>query len=416
MKLLIIPKPVLDINQNAWFYCFRFQRVDEMLVPGQPSRRFDGVINSPCLEVMEMVGLDAFTNGIAIFVPLSKLSLLADVEKQCSAPPEKVIFLFNHDLRPEEPFLSRIKQLKEMGYRFALEQVYDYEDIGPLLTLCDFVFISIRPEQPRHYKEALNYLRYYYSHITCIASDVNNITMFDNIRDDRFNFYEGKFYSQPVRRGYNTLSPIKVNRIQLLNTVRNEDFDIEEVGKIVRKDPALSISLLRFVNASFSDRSQQIKTIQHAVAMLGQKEVRKWVTTAATSMLAEDRPDEITKLSLMRAKFAENLAPYFRMNDLASELFLMGLFSMLDVILEITMQEALKMITVSETIQDALVYQKGNFGDVLNFMRTYETSDWHDVSRIMILYNLKAQDVFGAYINAVRWYGSIIADTSDYAQ
>lgn len=406
MKLFIIPKPVLNHEMVVMSYFFRFQKANEYL-SNHPARIFDGAMSSPCLDILKMVGFKGFTNGLPIFVPLNKVTLLTDIERQCPEPPDKIIFLLNEKTLPEEPFIRSMKRLRDLGYRLALEDVSNYAEMSPVIELCDFIFISCTTE---NYKEALNSLTRRYRHLSCIASDVNDMDIFGQIKYKGFHLFEGKFYSGPVTKGQNTIAPIKVNRIQLLNIVRNANFEIEEVVKVVGQDPSLAISLLKFVNSPYLGLSQKIKTIQHAVAMLGQKEVRKWVTTAVSGALADDKPDEITRLSLMRAKFAENLAVHFEMAVHASSLFLMGLFSILDAVLEMPMGEALKIVAVSDKIHDALVYMKGDFSKVLSFIYAYETADWNEVYRLIIIYSLNVEDVFNAYIDTVRWYGSIISD------
>lgn len=408
MKLLIVPKPVLNNTMEVMYYCFRHHKADE-LVTDQPSRAFEGALSSPCLDVLSMVSLDAFTNGIPIFVPLNKLTLFANIESICPVEPEKVIFMFDNDLEPEEPFLSAISRLKALGYRIALENVSDLDRMRPVLELCDFMFMN---GQIENFRLALDDVTRRHKDIVCLAAQVHSVEDFDRIKFSKFVGFEGRFYSVPaVKKGQNTIAPIKVNRIQLLNTVRSEDFDIDDIVKIVSQDPALSISLLKFVNSSHMALSQRIKTIQHAVAMLGQAEVRKWVTTATSGLLADDRPDEMTKLSLVRAKFAENMAPQFEMAIHAPSLFLMGLFSILDAVLEVPMEEALKIVKVSDKIHDALVGLKGDFARVLSFIYAYESANWNEVCRLIVLNNLNPSEIFKAYIETVRWYDSVVSSS-----
>ena len=150
----------------------------------------------------------------------------------------------------------------------------------------------------------------------------------------------------------------------------------------------------------------------YAAAMLGEKELRKWLITAVAGQLYTDKPNELTRMSLLRAKFAENLAPVFSMAIQSSELFLMGLFSVLDVILDMPMKDALETIKVSKNISDALVYHKGIFAFPLEFILQYENANWQEVSRLMIVHNIEMQPVYDAYLNALRWYrDTIFADT-----
>ena len=157
-------------------------------------------------------------------------------------------------------------------------------------------------------------------------------------------------------------------------------------------------------------RNSEITSIRHAAAMLGQRELKKWINTAVTNQLCADRPNEITRVSLLRAKFSENLASAFEMSIQSSELFLMGLFSVLDLILDKPMDEALKMVKVSKEINVALLDGKGPFAEVLNFVNRYENADWQEVSRIMVLKNIDMDKVYEAYIDSLKWYRTLFTE------
>ena len=221
--------------------------------------------------------------------------------------------------------------------------------------------------------------------------------------------YEGNFYRVPVTRGDHKVTPLKMNLIKLLNLVRDENFEFSSVAAIVQRDTALTVSLMRLINSPFLGLRQKVNSVSHAVTILGQVETRKWVTTAVSKLLGADRPDELTRLSLVRAKFCDNLSDKFGLKSQAPSLFLMGLFSVLDSILELPMEEALKMVQVSDQIRDAYLAGTGDFGMVLNFLYRYEAADWKSVSRTLIVYDLTPEDIYEAYLGALGWYKALIS-------
>jgi EAL and modified HD-GYP domain-containing signal transduction protein len=331
-----------------------------------------------------------------------------DIDRQFCLPKEDVVLLVDESMTPTDACLERIQFLKAHGYRFAGEKINNYNGMHPIVELCDFLFISCKTPK---FKDMFRILKQRYNHLTFVASEVDFMTVFEEIQNEKFDLFEGRFYSVPITRGVSQISPVKVNYINLINMVRSEDFDLDKAAKIIGQDTALTLSLLKLINSPYMKLSREIKTIKHAVAMMGQKEVRKWVTTAVAAMLCSDKPDEITKLSLIRAKFAENLATDFEMAMQSQSLFLMGLFSVLDVILGRPMSDALKVIHVSDDIRQALVERTGDFAKVMDLIYTYEAAHWTEVSRLMILNNLKARDVYEAYIDATLWYSSVVFST-----
>ncbi|MDR2166810.1 MAG: HDOD domain-containing protein [Clostridiales bacterium] len=387
-------------------YCFRHESAHNY-VADAPSRLFDGVVSLPGLQILENIGLNAFTNGEALFVPVSHFSLLADLSLQCTQPPEKVIFLLDNKIPPEEPFLGCMRALIDKGFSFAIENVADFDRMHPVVEMCEYIKLGFRFNMDN--VQLFNKISRKYRKHVFIATDVNSIEMYNDLQKTGFYYFEGRFYRLPVPKGPSTISPVKINRIQLLNTVRQPDFEIEEVVKIVERDPSISISLLKLVNSPHLGISQKIKGIQQAVALLGQAEVRKWVTTVIAGLLADDKPGELTRLALLRAKFAENMARHFEMAMQANTLFLMGLFSILDAALNLPMDEALKLIQVDDEVYDVLANQKGRFMPVLDFIVAYESADWNTCKNIMAINNIDPGEVFKAYIDTVEWYDVIVS-------
>ena len=156
--------------------------------------------------------------------------------------------------------------------------------------------------------------------------------------------------------------------------------------------------------------NSEITSIRHATAMLGQRELKKWTTTAVTKQLCQDKPNEVTRLSLLRAKFAENLAPAFSMAMKSQELFLMGLFSVLDIMLDKPIDEALDMVIVSKDIRKALVNHDGPLSLAYYFILQYENANWQEVSRIMLIREIEMDEVYKAYCDALKWYRRIFSE------
>ena len=255
--------------------------------------------------------------------------------------------------------------------------------------------------------EAKIYFGALYPNIKICAGNVETQEIFEDLKNEEgLSLFEGDFYRIPVTKGQTEIAPLKANYIELLNMVNDVDFELTRVADVIGRDTALVLSLLEMVNR-FSVNSE-ITSIRHAAAMLGQRELKKWINTIVTKELCADRPSEVTRISLLRAKFAEMLAPLFGLEMKASELFLMGLFSVLDLILSLPMDEALKKINVSKEITEALVNKNGEFANVLDFMIQYEAASWQEVSRMMILQKLDMNDVYDAYLKSICWYRDLV--------
>jgi EAL and modified HD-GYP domain-containing signal transduction protein len=220
--------------------------------------------------------------------------------------------------------------------------------------------------------------------------------------DGGYKLYEGDFYRVPMTKGAKEVAPLKTNYIELLNMVNNSEFELTEAADVIGRDTALIIDLLKIVNRM--SRNGEIKSIRHAAAMLGQRELHKWINTAVAARLYADKPSEVTRLSLIRAKFAENLAPVFELAGRSQEAFLMGLFSVLDVILEKPMEEALEIVQVSKDVRKALLENDGMFAELRNFMKAYENADWQEIDRLSVIKGIDHEPVYKAFADALVWY------------
>ena len=409
MLVSIIPLFDEDIAVRA--YSLFVQKKNYFLNPNLlGGAQFDGAGHVDGLEVIDNMGMETLSNDAEVFVQVSNISVFSDIENQCDAPHERVVLLLDNTVLPSDMYLDRLKALRKSGYKLAIRklEVSQFEDYREVLQLMDYILLNQRKID---ISKAKIYFQSLFPNIKLCAVGVDSMETFDKLKAaGGYSLYEGEFFRIPGNRSEHEVSPLKVNYIQLLNMVNSPEFELTEAADIIGRDTALVISLLKMVNRM--TRNSTITSIRHAAAMLGEKELRKWLITAVAGQLYTDKPNELTRMSLLRAKFAENLAPVFSMAIQSSELFLMGLFSVLDVILDMPMKDALETIKISKNISDALVYHKGIFAVPLEFILQYENANWQEVSRLMIVHNIEMQPVYDAYLNALRWYrDTIFADT-----
>ncbi len=407
--MLIALVPLFDDNMAVSAYSIFTQRHNYLLNPAMlGTAQNDGAAQVEGLELIRTIGIETLSDDKEIFVPVTNISVLADLESQCDAPPERIVFLIDNSVPPEELYINRLKQLKEEGFKLAIRKlkVMEFEHYRQILALMDYVLLN-------NHKIAIDKAKIYfgklYPNVKLCAGNIDDMDLFEKLKEEGgYSLFEGNFYRLPVTKGSNHVAPIKLNYVELLNIVNDEDFDLQKAADIIGRDTALTISLLGMVNR-MSIRSG-ITSIRHAAAMLGQKELKRWINTAVAGKMLADKPSEITRLSLIRGRFAENLAPGFGLAMKKDELFLMGLFSVLDVILEKPMAEALEYMKVTGDIRKALGARVGILAPVLEFVLQYESANWQEISRQMVLGNMSMEFVQGAYMDALQWYKELIVE------
>ena len=406
MMLTLIP--FFDRNMSVSAYSLFTRKNNFLMNPSLlGSRQFDGAAYVDGLELIQELGPTTLSGGKPIFVSLNNISIFSSLESECKNTNHAPILLIDQTFPPVSMYTDRIRELREFGYHFAMRNlpVHCYEDYAPILSQMDYILIDC---QKIDAVKASFYFRKLYPDICICASNIPDMETFGKLSPaETISLFEGTFFRMPVTRGEHKVSPLKINYISLLNLIEEDDFDLTKAADIISQDTALIISLLRLANTrSFNS---EITSVRVAVSMLGQKDLTRWIQTTVIEKLCSDKPNELMRLSLLRAKFAENLAPVFGMAMRSQELFLTGLFSILDIILDCSMEEALSMVRVSGKIRAALLERTGSLAEVLHFIVKYESAEWQEVSRQLVLKNIEIPDVSHAWVSSLQWYAKLIA-------
>ena len=401
--MLVTLIPMFDENMVVKAYSLFTQKKNNFLNPMLLGTAYnDGVTQIAGLELLDLMGIETLAKGTEVFVDVNNISIFADLEEQCHAPHERLVLLMDNSVKPEEMYIKRLKELKGKGYKLAIRKlgVADFEPYREVLSLMDYVILN---HKKFDITKAKIYFEKVYPNVSLIACNVNDGEIMERLKaDGGYKLYEGDFYRVPMTKGAKEVAPLKTNYIELLNMVNNSEFELTEAADVIGRDTALIIDLLKIVTRM--SRNGEIKSIRHAAAMLGQRELHKWINTAVASRLYADKPSEVTRLSLIRAKFAENLAPVFELAGRSQEAFLMGLFSVLDVILEKPMEEALEIVQVSKDVRKALLENDGMFAELRNFMKAYENADWQEIDRLSVIKGIDHEPVYKAFADALVWY------------
>ena len=362
----------------------------------------DGAGSVTGLDIVESMGIETLTDDKTVFVEVNNVSIFTNIDEQFSDAHEKLVLLFDHNVVPTDQYVDRLQDLKAAGYKLAIRklQVKQFEEYKRILSLVDYVLLD---HKKIDITKAKVYFQKVYPNVSLVAVNVNTQEDYDALTaDGGYDLYEGKFFRLPSIKADEEVSPMKATYIELLNIVNDVDFDLDKAAAVIEHDTALVISLLAMVNRMTVNSG--ISTVGHAAAMLGQKELKRWINTAVTKELCSDKPSEITRISLIRARFAELLAPVFGLTANSSELFLMGLFSVIDAMLDKPMKEALEMVKVSKDIGNALLEGTGKYAPVLEFINAYEMANWSEVSRQIILIDAKDAEVYDAYTSSLSWF------------
>ncbi|MBR5635615.1 MAG: HDOD domain-containing protein [Pseudobutyrivibrio sp.] len=401
--------PLFYEDMSVASYCLYAQKENMFENPHLlGAGKYDGAGSIVGIEVFETISEDDLVANCDIIIPINNISLFANIEQQLTGFDGRIVLLMDQSIKPEDSYKKRLLDLKSKGFKLAikdlpLEQIEKYKEL-----LKDFDLFLINADAGDVVEQAKAF-RKDIPNMTFCAENLHTKEEFEKAKDSGlFKIFEGTFFRVPINTQDTEVTPIKINYMKLMTVINQSDFDLEDVANVVAQDPALSIELLKIANKLTINSN--IRSINQATALLGQKEIRRWLNTTLFNELAAGKPNEITRLSLIRARFAENLAPAFDYAMRKDELFLMGLFSLLNLILDMPMEEALSQVGVSAEIKKALISDDGIFSPQLEFLLSYEAGDWQEISRLMVLHDIEMHVVYDSYVEALKWYGDMFIE------
>jgi EAL and modified HD-GYP domain-containing signal transduction protein len=303
-------------------------------------------------------------------------------------------------VEPDEEVIAVCRKLKELGYLLALDDFVFDQTMRPLIDLADIIkvdFLSTDRDQRAALIAQINPRR-----VRFLAEKVETDEEAENARHLGYSLFQGYFYSRPKIIQGRDVPGYKLNYLQLLREAMQQDLSLDKMEQIVSRDVSLAYKLLRFINsAAFSFRSR-VQSIHHALVLMGVREIRKWVSLVALTGLGKDKSEELVVGSLIRARFCELVASRVGLGHRSSDLFLMGMFSMIDAFLDRPMQEALATLPLDDDIKIALLGGKNRCRDVYELTLAYERGDWEGLSQHTTVLNLVEEEVPQLYLQSVE--------------
>jgi len=195
----------------------------------------------------------------------------------------------------------------------------------------------------------------------------------------------------------------KLNYLHMLQELQRPDVDFIRLEGIVKRDMALSFKLLRYINSAYFGLGNKVTSIMHAIRLLGPRQFKQWASLLVMASMGSDKPDELVIHALIRGRFCESLAPMLGMKQRSQELFLLGMFSVIDAILGRPLEEILKDLPLSIEIKDALCGKPNRLCDVFDYVLAYEKGDWEAVSEMAGALGLDESGIPAVYLGAVHW-------------
>lgn len=369
-EIYLARQPIFDARQAVVAY--------ELLYRSSPTRGIedlDGTVATARVIVNSFmtIGPERLTAGRRAFINFTREMLLSDLPTVL--PPDQIVIEILENIEADEAVVEAVRQLKRAGYMIALDDfVVGHERRRELLELADVVKVDLPLVGPEGARALVDRLAPY--KVRLLAEKVETAAEFEQARNWGYHYFQGYFFSRPVVITAKDIAGYKLNYLRLLQRIHAPELDFHGLEAIIRAEVSLSVKLLRFVNSAAFGWRHKTDSILNALVRLGESETRKWVSLICLTSMAEDKPRELLVQSAIRANFCETLGELVGLGERRSELFLTGLFSLLETIVGRPLAELLESLPLAADCRSALLEGTGPFAAILATVVAYERGEW----------------------------------------
>jgi c-di-GMP-related signal transduction protein len=351
------------------------------------------------LDTSFLIGFEKITAGHRMFINCPRDFLLRDYISLF--PPNSAVVEILETIKPDQEVIDACKRLKQAGYTIALDDFVDSPDQAPLVALADIIKVDFRLTDRKEQHAIIS--RHAGKKIRMLAEKVETQEEYAAGMEMGYSLFQGYFFCRPEMLRHSDLPSSKLAYLELLRAATAPEFDIQELALKIKHEASLTFRLLRYLNSAAFGLRSEIRSVPHALSLLGERELRKWIAVVSVGVLADGKPDELMIVPLVRGRFCEMLAPLAGMPGHANDLFLMGLLSVMDAILDQPLESILADLPVRQEIKDALQSRTGLYWQLLELAIAHERADWEKVSALVSETGMKEEQVSAMYVSAVDW-------------
>jgi c-di-GMP-related signal transduction protein len=350
-----------------------------------------------------LIGLQQLAGGRRAFINCTREFLLQDYVSLF--PPDLIVVEVLETITPDEEIVAACERLKERGYLLALDDFVYSPAWDPLVAIADIIKIDFRLTSRAQQRQLA--VQFAARGIRMLAEKVESNDEFAGAKQMGYGLFQGYFFCKPEMLQEGAVPPWKLAYLRLLREANESNLNIQKLATRIKEDPSLTFKLLRYLNSAAFGLREGIRSVAHALAMLGERDVRKWVSLVAVAAMAGDNPGELMTVPLVRGRFCELLAPVAGMSEHSDDLFLMGLLSVMDAILGRPLRSILASLPVRQEIKDALLEKSGPFRGILDIALAHESGDWTMMNNLTVRMPVNESKFMELYILSVEWAASL---------
>lgn len=396
MDVFVARQPIFDRNDKVVAY--------ELLYRTDENNFFDESVSSNVATSILLMnsfysfGIDNLIGDETAYINFSKALIENDIPLLLDE--QHVVIELLEGIKPDQLFINKIKYLKERGYLIALDDFthnYPYNELIDLADILKVDFLKNTGEQIikicAKYKKLGKIL---------LAEKVESYEEYIWAKKNNFDYFQGYFFSRPLLMKRKTLNDSAYQYFRLLEKINANEPNYKEIAHIIEIDVTLTYNLLKLINSRFTLISN-ITSIQHGLSILGINAFKKWLSLAMMQNVATHKTSEIIKTALIRSYFMEKVAYASNLRKYAEEITFVGILSVIDVLLESSMEDILEKLPLSLEVKDTLLAKDTSYSNVYNILKAYEAGNFYDISEYCQIIYFDINQLPKIYCDSIKW-------------
>ena len=298
--------------------------------------------------------------------------------------------------------LPILANLRQRGFHLAFNHTVLQSAYALWLPLADYIKLDLSVLAPDQLAVLIKYANRH-SGADLIAEKVETAQQYDMVSSQGVQLFQGYWFARPALVHAKLVTPAQTSILGLINLVRAQA-STDEIEELLKKDAGLAFNLMRLINSSGFGLTREITSFRQAVMLLGLKKLFRWAALLLTTSRGSGMPSSLGQTAVVRGRLMEFLALESKMDqDDADQAFVAGIFSLLDAMLGMPMQDALSLLHVPETVEEALLQRTGVLGNLLSLAQACESNDDDAFDRAAAALQLSSAQINGAHLQALAW-------------
>ncbi len=385
-------QPIFDREENVFGYELLFRDGLENAFDGDTDEASRATLDSSLL-----IGLDVLCDGRRAFVNCTRDTLIKGLVRLLPSTTTVVEVLESVPADPD--VVDACVRLKEAGYSIALDDYVADDPRESLIEIADIVKVEMQLTSDEQRQALVK--KFGSRRCRMLAEKIETYEEFARAKELGFVYFQGYFFRRPEMLATHDVPANRLNYLRMLQEVSRPELNVPALERLIKAEASICYRLLRYLNSAVFSFKSEIHSVRHALSILGEREVRRWVRLVAAVGAGQEKTSDLVLSALVRGRFGELLAS--RVQHGESDLFLLGLLSLIDVMLETPMSEVLSKIPLDHATKAVLLGQSSALRPIFQLMLAHESGEWQAAEALSDSLGLKAEDVAGFYWQAQQW-------------